>query len=87
VTRAEVDDWADQTDIELRFADGFDDALIGIGQRFNAYFLVYDVTKVIETLVARDGMSYEDAREFFDVNVVGAWVGEATPCFVTIELE
>lgn len=42
---------------------------------------------MIETLVSRDGMTYEDAQEYYDFNVVGAWVGEATPCFVTTSLE
>lgn len=41
MTRAEVDDWAAQAEIELLVADGFDDALLGIGQRFNTYFLWY----------------------------------------------
>ena len=30
----------------------------------------------------RDGMSYEDAIEFFDFNMIGAWVGEFTPIFI-----
>ena len=27
-------------------------------------------------------MSYEDAVEFFDYNVAGAYVGESTPIFI-----
>jgi hypothetical protein len=85
MTRADVDAWADATEVELQIADGFDDAILGIGQRFNTYFVVYDQAKVIETLMARDGMTEEDADEFFAFNIVGAWVGEGTPCFLTTE--
>lgn len=85
MTRADIDAYADETGEELLFADGFDDAIVGIGQRFNSTFVVYDYPKVIETLITRDGMTYEDAVEFFDFNIVGAWVGEGTPCFLTTE--
>jgi hypothetical protein len=30
----------------------------------------------------RDGMSREDAEEYFDFNVAGAWVGEGMPVFL-----
>ena len=28
-------------------------------------------------------MTWDDAEEWFEFNVVGAWVGENTPAFVT----
>jgi hypothetical protein len=95
MTRAEVDAWADTAEVELLFADGFDDALIGIGQRFErqregatiVYFLVYDAGKVLETLRTRDGMSDEEAVEFYEFNITGAFVGDATPCFVMTTLD
>ena len=63
-------------------ADGFEDALIGIGQQFNKALAVYDRHKCIEILIERDGMSDEEAVEFFEYNVTGAWVGEYTPIFL-----
>jgi len=87
MTRADIDAWADQAELELLCADGFDDAILGIGQQFNTYFVVYDRTKVIDTLMARDGMSEEEAVEWYEVNIVGAWVGTSTPCFVMTSLE
>ena len=81
MTRAEVEAWAEEAEVGLCFYDGFDDALIGIGQRFNSYFLVYDRAKVLRALL-RQGMTEEEALEWFEFNVVGGWVGEATPCFV-----
>lgn len=63
-------------------ADGFDDAFLGIGQQFNRFFAVYDRFKCIEILA--EDMTLEDAEEYFDFNVVGAYVGENTPVFVDI---
>lgn len=85
MTRAEVDDYADRTEEPLVCADGFDDCIVGIGRQFNQTFVVYDYEKVIQTLVDRDGMEWDDAVEFFEFNIVGAYVGEATPCFLSTE--
>jgi hypothetical protein len=63
------------------FADGFERALIGIGQQFNKELAVYDYEKCLDLLVGQ-GMSYEEAEEYMDFNVTGAWVGEFTPVFL-----
>ena len=63
-------------------ADGLEEALIGTGRQFNQELTVYSVEKVLEILVTRDGMSYEEAREFYEFNIVGAYVGPETPVFV-----
>jgi hypothetical protein len=63
-------------------ADGFDEAFLGIGQQFNRFFAVYDRFKCIQIL-SKD-MTLEEAEEYFDFNVVGAYVGENTPVFVDI---
>ena len=64
-------------------ADGFDDAVLGVATRCaHGDVVVYDYEKCAEVLVERDGMSYEEAIEFLDFNVVGAYVGEGTPFFL-----
>lgn len=64
-------------------ADGFDEAIIGMAERINLGPIVaYSVEKIIEILMNRDGMSYEEAQEFYDFNIVGSWMGEFTPVFV-----
>ena len=66
---------------QILFADGFDKALLGVGSRCGQPDIaVYDTDKCIEVLQAQ-GMTSEEAWEFFDFNVVGAWVGEKTPIF------
>ena len=64
-------------------ADGLDDAVLGIGYRCSKEpLLVYSVDKVIEILVRRDGMTPDEAREFFEFNIGGAWMGEGTPIWL-----
>jgi len=63
---------------ELEKADGFDDAIIGVAEDFNAPIrLIYSVKKCIEILMK--DMSHEDAQEHFSFNVSGGYVGEKTP--------
>jgi hypothetical protein len=70
---------------EIVTADGFDDAIIGLAERFGQLTVVaYDKRKCIQILMERDGMDYEEAEEFFSFNVIGAWVGDSTPIFVTL---
>lgn len=70
------------------FADGFDAALLGPLCRCGQPTLAaYSYQKGVEVLMRPDdqgspGMSYEDAIEWMDFNVVGAWVGENTPAWV-----
>jgi hypothetical protein len=64
------------------FANGFEDAFLGIGHHFNRELAVYDYAKCIEILMERDGMDEEEAEEFMSFNVTGAWVGEYTPIFL-----
>ena len=82
-----VNDWVSlygETN-ELLMADGFEEALIGICEGFGGTISVaYDRDKCIDILVARDGMEYEEAVEYFEVNVIGAWVGEHTPVYITV---
>tara|TARA_R100000951_G_scaffold87277_1_gene75021 strand:+ start:103 stop:369 length:267 start_codon:yes stop_codon:yes gene_type:complete len=63
-------------DEEILKADGFDDAVIGVDEK--TMRLIYSVGRCIEILV-EDGMTMEDAMEYFDFNVSGAWVGDKTP--------
>jgi hypothetical protein len=65
---------------EILIADGFDDALIGVGHRCGQPpIAVYDRDKCI---ILMQSMALEEAEEFFEFNTVGAWVGDQTPIFV-----
>lgn len=68
---------------EALFADGFDDALIGPMRRCGQPTLAaYSYSKAVGVLTQRDGMSYEEAVEWMEFNVVGAWLGDNTPAWL-----
>ncbi len=65
--------------------DGFDDCIAGVIERMGQEPIIcYDKTKVLDQMV-KDGMTYEEAVEYFEYNQMGAWVGERTPCFLITE--
>lgn len=67
---------------DLLFADGFDDAILGVAERIGMEPVVaYSTPKIIEIL-SRD-MTEDEAVEYFEFNILGAYVGERTPIFVT----
>ena len=76
-----------ESDTDALQADGFEDALMGLGTQCNNDVLIYDYEKCVKVLMDRDGMKYEDAVEFMDFNVCGAWVGKNTPIFYRGKLE
>jgi hypothetical protein len=78
-----VREWCAEVDEEIILADGFDDAFVGYAERCGmGPVAVYDREKCLFTLVER-GLSHEEAEEHFEFNVVGAYVGERTPMFIT----
>ena len=69
------------------FMDGFDYAIIGVGRQHSKQMLVvYSREKCIEVLVKTQGMTHEEAEEYFSFNCECAWVGEGTPMIVTTEV-
>ena len=72
-------------DLELLFLEGFDAAIVGVGQRCGQPDIVaYDADKIIAILMKDHGMSEEDANEFYEFNIVGALVGDETPVFIVL---
>ena len=68
---------------ELLLMDGYDDCVVGLVERFGQPTIIcYDRDKVLEKLV-RDGMTEEEAEEWFNFNQLGAWMGDKTPCFLS----
>ena len=65
---------------DILYCDGLQEALIGTGTRFTHSVAVYDKQKVLEIL--QKDMTREEAEEYFDFNIAGAYVGESTPIFL-----
>ena len=81
-----IQEWIADYNEEALLANGFEDALLGICERFgHGPVVAYDYQKCIDTLIHRDGMTHEEAEEYFEFNVLGAWMGEGTPVFITLQ--
>jgi len=79
-----IQDYIDAGEPLLKM-DGFDDCISGVVERIGQDPIIcYDKNKVLDQMV-RDGMTYEEAVEYFEYNQIGAWVGERTPCFLITE--
>ena len=67
---------------DLLFADGFDDAILGVAERIGMEVVVaYSTPKIIEIL-SRD-MTEDEAVEYFEFNILGAYMGERTPIYIS----
>lgn len=66
-------------DSHALFADGFDDAIIGV--ELDMEKIIYDKDKMIDILV-EEGMDPTDAIEHLEYNVWGAYVGVHTPLYI-----
>lgn len=78
-----LDELLERLDPDVLKADGFDDAVIGVASRCGSVdVLAYDVEKIILKLML-DGMTREEAEEYFEFNILGAYVGEYTPVFIS----
>ena len=61
----------------------FDAAILGVAERIGMSPIVaYDTAKIIDILCERDGMEGDEAAEFFEFNIAGAYVGDRTPIFI-----
>ena len=76
-------------DEEVYTADGYEDAFLGIctSPCHPQPVVAYDYDKCILVLMERDGMTYEDAVEFFSFNTMGSYVGPTTPHYITLYQE
>ena len=59
--------------------DGLDNSIEGYDKDGR---VIYKVYSIIETLMERDGMTQEDAWDFYSFNIENAYMGEYTPIFL-----
>jgi hypothetical protein len=70
--------------VKTYMADGFDDAIIGMECSGDVPRVVYSIQLMVHVLCERDSMTEDDAIDFINYNVVGAYVGEGTPIYVDV---
>lgn len=71
-------------DIEdILLADGLEEAFIGVSRSFaGAHVAVYDIDIIMQVLV-KQGMTLEEAHEYFEFNTLGSYMGPHTPIYLT----
>jgi len=75
----------EQLDGEALLFDGFNEALVGVVERFGmGPVALYSRKKIFEILM-RDGGTYEEACEHYAFNMIGSWVGDGTPVIMLDE--
>ena len=76
-----VRQWCDESEEKTLFAEGLDDAVIGITRDLpsGAYRVVYDIHRVVNVLMNEQGMTHDEAVEHIEHNIAGAHVGPMTP--------
>ncbi len=72
--------------------DGLDEAIMGrsciwerTGHREDR--VVYSGEMIVEILMRRDGMKYEEAIEYIEFSIEGSYVGEQTPVIIWRDLD
>jgi len=78
-----INEWVNKAFPENSFMipDGFEDAFMGVAIQFNKPIAIIDYDKCLNILL-KDGMSYHEAEEYMEFNVIDAYVGENTPAFL-----
>ena len=66
------------------FADGFDDAIIGLNYKGGHHRVVYDGKKMVEELEKKEGWTEEEAMEWLQFNTFNAFYGKGTPIYVDV---
>jgi len=70
-------------DVLFLTEDFYDEALVGYAQGCGRETVaVYDMQVCIQVLI-EEGATEEEAMEHFDYNVMGSYVGQRTPIFIT----
>ena len=82
MNRADIIDLYGDDEPNLLFADGFDEAIAGVVWDGERTRVVYDTELILELLMGRSEMTYEEAVEYFDFNIAGSHMGEYTPLYI-----
>lgn len=78
----------DEEDADMILLDGLEKACIGTVEIGTTKLAAYDVQKCVDVLVDRDGMTRDDAYDFFYSNIKLVGYGEKPPAFfMPLELQ
>ena len=67
--------------------DGLESAIVGITDEFGTgKRVLYSKDKILKILQERDGITYRDAEEYVDYNIIGGYFGEQNPIFLDFSI-
>jgi hypothetical protein len=68
--------------------DGLESAIVGIVEDFGSSGrrMLYSKQRILDILQERDLMTYSEAEEFYDYNIIGLYAGEQNPIFLDLEI-
>lgn len=79
MTKEQIGDFVDEGALTL---DGFDSAIYGIAVKpCQNTVVAYDFNLLVKQC-EEDGMSYDEAIEYIDYNITGAYMGNGTPIII-----
>jgi hypothetical protein len=67
---------------------GLEEAIIGIVEDFGSSGrrMLYSKEKILNILQERDLMTYSEAEEFYDYNILGLYASDQNPIFLNFEV-
>ena len=81
MNRKDIIDLYSDDEPDILFADGYDSAIEGVVWDGERTRVVYRMEAVLEILMDQ-GMTYDEASEYFDFNVAGSHMGVYTPLYL-----
>jgi hypothetical protein len=77
-------EWIDENFEVVVYPTGFEDCIVGVGERYGGPpMAVLDIEKMLAKL-EEEGMKHDEALEYFEFNILGAYVGEETPVYLHV---
>jgi hypothetical protein len=84
----EIKAYLEDANPDALLADGLDAALIGVVRKpCQGEVALYHEARCIEIFMEDLDLDYTGAVEYFEFNVVGAYVGVNTPVFLTVSAD
>lgn len=78
-----IEEYCREYGINTFFAEGFDEAIIGLTRCANAYKVLYDTEKIISLLKEKTNCTRKQAYEFFVNNILNSsQLGIESPVFL-----
>lgn len=67
--------------MKTKFLESFNNSIVGIADEWREYpVVIYSKSKMIDEMILK-GYTFDEAVEFLEYNVWGAYLGDGTPIF------